>query len=130
MTQQIQLRVGIEQTITSEQLDHDAPKGPHVDACSVGNSHDDLRGAIKAGLDVGVDALVLEAAASVVNDFYAWFVWLFQEDVLWLEIAMNNVVVTLELKSLKNLYCKSADQSSWDTLEVILFDEFVKIHTK
>lgn len=43
---------------------------------------------------------------------------------------MNNVVVTLKFKCLENLYCKSADQSSWDTLEVILFDEFIKIHTK
>jgi len=49
-------------------LDEDAAEGPHVNARGVGDANDDFGGAVKARLDVRVDALVREAARAEVND--------------------------------------------------------------
>jgi len=43
---------------------------------------------------------------------------------------VDDVVVTLELESLQDLYRKSSNQSGRNSYKVILFDEFVKIHAE
>ena len=48
--------------VTGEELGQDASEAPHVDGHAVLPAQDDLRGAIEAALDVGVDALVVIAA--------------------------------------------------------------------
>lgn len=39
-------------------------------------------------------------------------------------------MVTLEFKSLQDLYRKASNQSRRNSYKVILFDEFVKIHAE
>jgi len=43
---------------------------------------------------------------------------------------VDDVVVTLEFKSLQDLYRKASNQSRRNSYKVILFDEFVKIHAE
>ena len=43
---------------------------------------------------------------------------------------MDDVVVTLELESLQDLDGEPSDQPRGDPLEVVLFDELVKIHAQ
>ena len=45
----------------------DASEGPDVDGHAVSGAEDDLGGAVEAGLDVGVDALVLVARRAEVD---------------------------------------------------------------
>ena len=52
----------------SEQFNHDAAEAPHVDGSRVRDAQDDLGRSVEATLDVCVYALILEAAASVIDD--------------------------------------------------------------
>lgn len=51
-----------------EEFDADAAQRPHVDRGRVGEAEEDLRGAVEAGLDVGVDRLSFVARRAKVND--------------------------------------------------------------
>ena len=65
-----------EKWVASVKLCHDTAETPHIDGCGVGNAQYDLWRTIEPGLDIGVDTLVLEAAAAVVNDLDSRLVWL------------------------------------------------------
>ena len=60
-----------EKRIPCVELGHDAAEGPHVDGGGVGDTENDLGCPIEATLNVGVDPLVLEAAAPVVDNLDA-----------------------------------------------------------
>ena len=51
-----------EERLRCEELGDDAGQTPHVDGAGVAGSHDDFRGSVVAGLDVGVDLLLLVTA--------------------------------------------------------------------
>ena len=98
-----------EEWITCVQLGHNATEGPHVDACCVRDAQDNLRSTVKTTLDIGVNALVLEAATTIVNNFDARLIWLLEKDILRLEIAVDDVVVALKFESLQNLNGEAAN---------------------
>ena len=58
-----------EDRVAHSELGHDTPETPHVDAGCVGDTQNDLGGAVEARLDVGIDALVLETRGTEVDDF-------------------------------------------------------------
>lgn len=49
----------------------DATETPHIDSLSIGNTEYNLRSSVKPGLNIGVDLLVLKAAAAKVNNLDA-----------------------------------------------------------
>lgn len=108
----------------------DCSEWPHVNSRCVGYSEYDFRRSVESWLDIGVNSLAHETGAAVINDFDARFILLFQEDVLGLEVAMNQVVVLLIFEGLKYLDWKAANQVLWDTLEVVVSDELVEVDGK
>ena len=50
-----------------EELVKDAAEGPHVDGRRIPNTHHNLRGAVEARLDVGVELVRLIGATAKVN---------------------------------------------------------------
>ena len=101
-----------EQWVASVQFCHNAAKRPHVDTSGVGDAEDDLRSPVETTLDICVNALVLEAAATIVDNFDTRLVRLFKKDILRLQITVDNLVVALELERLEDLNRESANQTS------------------
>ena len=81
-------------------------------------------------MNVGVDALVLEATAAVVDDFDSRLIRLLKQDIFRFQITMYNLVVALELKGLQDLDGEPADEACRHALEVVLLDELVEIYAK
>jgi hypothetical protein len=75
------------------QLVENAAEGPHVNSWSIPDAHHDLRGSVKPTLNVGVKLIRLISATSKINHFNPTFVWLPQKDILWLHVAMDDVVL-------------------------------------
>lgn len=110
------------------QFDENATKRPHVNCSCVRNAKDDFWCSVKSWLYVSVNALVGKAGWAKVNNLDTWLVWRFKQNVLWLQIAVDHILFAEILKSLKDLDCKSTNEREWDTLEVVVFDEFVQIN--
>lgn len=88
-----------EQGVAHVELCQDAAKAPHVNLTPVREAHDDLRAAVEAALHVGVHALVDKAAAAKVNDLDCRALGLHQQDVLWLQVTVDQVVLAQEPKT-------------------------------
>ena len=56
-----------EEWVSGEEFREDAAEAPHVNGHPVLGAQNDLRRPVEAGLDVGVDALVIEAGAPEVD---------------------------------------------------------------
>ena len=109
------------------QLNQDAAEAPHVDACRVRDANYNLRCPVEAGLYVRVNPLVGEARGPEVDDFDARLIWTLQQDILWLQVAVDDVLVSEELERLQDLNGEAAYQRKGDALEVVVLDELVKI---
>jgi len=66
-----------ENRLASIQFSHDTAKRPHIDSRRIGNPEDYFGRPVEPRLDIGVDALVLEAATPIVDQLYAGFVMVF-----------------------------------------------------
>ena len=78
----------------SVQFNHDAPEAPHVNLLSIRKeTENDVRCPVESTLDVSVHDLVLEAATAKIGDHDAAFVFPLQENVLWLEIAVDDAQI-------------------------------------
>lgn len=114
------LRFSWEKREAGVKFGKDGSKGPDVDGSGVRDSKNDLWRPVESGLDVGVDPLAHETARTVVNDLDARLVLLLQQDILRLEVAVNQIVIGVELQRLKDLNSYSPDQIRAHTLEVVL----------
>ena len=83
-----------EEGVTDVQLVQNAAERPHVDCRAVGNTEDDFWCSVESTLNVGVDLLVLEAATTEIDDFDAGLVDLPEQDVLGLQVAVDDVVLS------------------------------------
>jgi len=80
-----------EQRETSEELNHDASKTPHIDLLSVWeDSEHNVGGSVESTLNVGVHDFIFQTTRSEVSDGYSTFVLLFHQDVFRLEIAVDD----------------------------------------
>jgi len=70
-------------------------------------------------LDVGVDALILKARRSIVDNFNAGLVWLLKQDIFWFQVAMYDVIVALEFKGLKDLNREAPYKSDRNANKVV-----------
>ena len=82
-----------EDRVSHCELSHDAAEAPHVDAGRVRDAKDDLRRAVKPTLDVSVHPLILKTGAAKVDDFDAGLRRVFEQNVLRLEVAVNDIVL-------------------------------------
>ena len=80
----VSLVLAREDRVAHCKLSHNAAEAPHVDARRVRNAQDNLRRSVESGLDVGIDAFILEARRSKVNDFDSRLGRVLQKYVLWL----------------------------------------------
>jgi hypothetical protein len=97
------------------QLRKDAPKRPHVYGRVIRQPQNHFRASIEAALricirttqalqrgracshlNVGVYPLVFEATGAKIYDFDVAFVWLLQQDVLGLQVAVNHLELAVE----------------------------------
>lgn len=93
-----------------EELDHYAPEGPDIDGRGVANPQNDLWSPVESALDVGVELLVLEAAAANIDDPDAAFILFLQENILGLEVTVDDVVLLEESEGLKDLDGEPSNQ--------------------
>ena len=74
-----------------KQFVQDAAKGPHVNGRSVADSHHDLRSSVEPTLDIGIELLVFICATTEIDDFDSTLVLFPEQDVLWFEVAVDDV---------------------------------------
>lgn len=72
-----------------------ASETPHIYWSCIWYTKNDLWRPIKAGLYIGVNPLILEATTSIVNDLDARLVWLFEKNVFWFQITVDDSVISL-----------------------------------
>ena len=85
------------------QLNQDAAEAPHVDARRVRDANYNLRCSVEAGLDVRVDPLIREAGRPEVDYFDSRFIRALQQDILWFQVTVDDVLVAEELERLQDL---------------------------
>jgi len=98
-----------EEWLSGVKLCQDAAETPNVDLLAVFDPQDHFRGAVEPRLHVGVDLLVSKAARSEVHDLQLAAHRVHAQDVLWLEITVDDLVLFKEHKSLQDLHCVVAD---------------------
>jgi hypothetical protein len=69
-------------------------------------TEDDFGAAVEAALDVGVDALIVVAAAAKVNDLDEGLVGLNEQNVFRLQVAVHDAMLLQERQGLQNLQRK------------------------
>ena len=73
------------------ELNHDAPKTPHVDLLVVGEEPQyDVRSSVESTLDVSVHNFVLQAPTSKIGNNDSALVFALEQDVLWLEVTVDD----------------------------------------
>jgi hypothetical protein len=112
------------------QLVQNAAKRPHVDGRRVSDSHHDLWCSIEPALDVGVELVCLVRPTAKVDHLYTTLVRLPQENVLWLHVAMYDVVLFHVVERDEQLDREAANQAYGNALEIITLDELVEVHAQ
>lgn len=79
---------------------------------------------------VRIDSLVLEAATTIVDDFDPRLVRLFEQNVLRLQVAMNNPVLSLVFQSLQDLNGEPSNQPDRHPSELIVLNELIKVYAE
>jgi hypothetical protein len=74
--------------------------------------------------------LVLEAATTIVDDFDPRLVRLFEQNVLRLQVAMNDPVLSLVFQSLQDLNGKPSNQPDRHPSELIVLNELIKVYAE
>lgn len=83
-----------EQGESSEELNHDATKGPHIDLLCVGeDAEHDIRSSIESTLNVSVHDLVFKTATAEIGDSDATLIFLFHQNVLRFQITVDDAEV-------------------------------------
>jgi len=114
----------------SEQLRKNATQAPHVDGHVVIHAKDNLGRAVKATLNVCVDFLMFKAATAEVDDFNGTLSWVLQEDVLWLQIAMDDSMMAHQAQGHDHLTGEPPNQGGREAHETIGLDQLVQVDTE
>ena len=99
-----------EKRVTNVQLVEDAAKAPHVNGMVVGDAKYNLWSPIESRLNIGINLLILKAATSEVDYFDSGLVDFPKQNVLWLEVTVDNVVLIQVVQRYQYLDCESLDQ--------------------
>ena len=83
-----------EEWLADVEFVQDAAEGPHVNRCSVRDPENDLWRSIEPTLDVCVNLVVLETSRTEVDNFDARFIDLAEENILWLEVTVHDIMLS------------------------------------
>lgn len=73
---------------------------------------------------------MLQTAAAEINDLDGTLGGVFEQDILWLQVAMNHTVSGQQGQRTKQLDGESLDQGNVEPLEVVDLDKLVQIHAQ
>lgn len=89
--------------LSSVELSKDATETPNVNLFGVLDPENDLGRSVEARLDVGVDLLIPEAPRAKVDYFEVPAHCVSAEDVFWLQITVDDLVLLKKYKALEEL---------------------------
>ena len=112
------------------ELVENAAERPHVDGGRVPDPHHDLWRSVKSTLDVSVKLISFIGSTAEINDLNSTFVRFPEQNVLWLHIAVNNIVLLHEVQRHQQLDGEPPDEAGGYALKVIALDEFVQVHAQ
>ena len=120
-----------EEREAGEELDHDAAHAPHVDGLGVGeDAEHDLGGSVEPALDVGVHDLLVQRPAAEVRYHDPALVLLLQQDVLWLQVAVDDAQCLHVLESTHELDGEPSNESLLEAGIVVHLYEFIEIQAE
>lgn len=111
--------------IAHSKLSHYAPKRPHVNCRCVGDPQNYVWCTVKPRLNVSVHSLALETTAAKIYNLDSTLCWIFEQNVLGLEITVDYVILLQILQGVKQLDCETANEAKGKTLKFIEFQEFI-----
>ena len=86
--------------IARKQFCHNSSERPNVDGRGVRDSEYNLWSSIESRLYVGVNPLSKKAAAPEIDDSDSRLVLLLQQDVLWFQVTVNQIMILLKVQRL------------------------------
>ena len=116
-----------EEGVAYRQLVEDAAEGPHVDGRRVGDTQHDFRRAVESALDVRVDFLVLEAAATKVNDLDSRLGDFAEENVFGFEVTVDDLVLSHVVERDQDLNGETLYQTQREALKVVHLYEIIQV---
>ena len=119
-----------EDGISSPKLCKNATERPHIDAQAIAAAKNDFRTAVETRLDVGVDFLLFATRAAEIDDSDVGFPGFTEQDVFWLEIAVNDVLLLQQNQTCHHLTREATDERKGKALEIVRANELVKIDRK
>lgn len=90
-------------------------------------AQDDVRGTVETALNVGVDNLLLEAAATEVRNDDSTLVFPLEQNVFRLQVTMNDAQVLHVPESGQELDGESSDETVLKSLIIVHLDELIKV---
>lgn len=113
-----------------EELRQDAANTPHINWHPICHPQDDFRGPIESRLDISIDFFVLETAGSEIYDLDFGMQRMAEENVLWFQIAVYDLLLFQDSKRTQNLLGESTDDAQGKSLELVKLDELVEVHVE
>lgn len=114
-----------EEWVSDIKFVQNAAKAPHVDCCLIGNSQYNFWCSIKPWLDIGINFLIFKTTWSKINNFDSRLVDFSQQNILWFQITVHNIIFIQKVEGYQNLYGKPFDQVEWKALEMIHLNELI-----
>ena len=112
---------------SSEQLGQDTASAPSIDVVAIRNSERDFRGSVVSGLNICVNSLILETTRAEVDHLYSRLVVLLQKNVLWLQVAVDYVLLAKELQTHKDLDGEPSDELLIESVVIVPDNQLVKV---
>lgn len=155
--QLIVLVLSRQQRVSCQKFGQNASQRPHIDWHSVLRSENNFWGSVESGLDIRVDALIIKARWSEVDNLkkdisnshvefqylYSASTLLFQEHIFWFQITMDQPILLKEIQTqehriskfsheLKNNWiltggARKSGYHQWESLELVPLDQLVKV---
>ena len=82
-----------EEWISNVEFIENTSKAPHINSSTIGNAENNFGSPIESGLDIRINLLVFKTSTTKINDLNTRLVDLSKQDVLWLEITVDNIVL-------------------------------------
>lgn len=83
--------------VTKMKFSNDTSKTPNIDFSIIRQTKNNFWSSIVSALNISVDSLFLKTTWAEIDYFNPWFIGLFQQDILGLEICMYNLIFMKEM---------------------------------